>query len=163
MPHVAVDGDLAFAQRFEIDDGAQRPADEALDFLRAAALLAGGGFAAHAVAGGARQHAVFGRHPALAAVAQPRRRLVFQAGGDEHMRVAELDETGAFGMFGDVALEGNLAHLIGFSAGRPHCELLIEICGKCFRPVRQARECRCRDARENPFCAYPRNHYIPVE
>nr|WP_314091084.1 hypothetical protein [uncultured Shinella sp.] len=27
-------------------------------------------------------------------------------------------------MFGHVALEGNLAHLIGFSAGRPHDELL---------------------------------------
>jgi hypothetical protein len=42
------------------------------------------------------------------------------------MRVAELDETGSLGMLGNVALEGNLAHLVGFSAGRPHRELLSE-------------------------------------
>jgi hypothetical protein len=45
------------------------------------------------------------------------------------MRIAELDETGAFGMLGNVALEGNLAHLVCFSAGRPHCELLSVISG----------------------------------
>ena len=128
LDDVAVDGDLALAERFEVDDGAQRPADEALDFLRATALLAGGGFTLHAVAGGARQHAVFGRHPALAAVAQPRRRLVLKACRHQNVRIAELDETGPLGMLGNVALEGNLAHLIGFSAGRPHCELLSEIC-----------------------------------
>jgi hypothetical protein len=66
LDDVAVDGDLAFAERFEIDHGAHGAADQALDFQRAAGLLAGGGLAAHAVAGGARQHAVFGGHPAAA-------------------------------------------------------------------------------------------------
>ncbi|MNZ75518.1 hypothetical protein D3C78_939960 [compost metagenome] len=116
LDDVAVDADLAFAECLQINNGAQRAADEALDFLRAAALLAGGGFALHALMGGARQHAVFGGDPALAAVAQPWRRLFFQAGGDEHMRVAEFYQTGTFGMFREIALEGNLAHLVGFSA-----------------------------------------------
>jgi hypothetical protein len=40
------------------------------------------------------------------------------------MRVAELHQAGAFCMLGKVALERNLAHLIGFSAGWPHCNLL---------------------------------------
>jgi hypothetical protein len=116
LDDVAVDGDLLFAERFEIDDGAQGAADQALDFLGAAALLSGSGFALHAVACGARQHAVFGGDPALAAVAQPRRRLFFQARGAQHMGVAELDEAGTFGMFGEIALERDLAHLVQLSA-----------------------------------------------
>ncbi len=79
LDDVAVDRDLALAERCQIDHGAQRAADQALDFLGAAALLAGGCFARHALAGGARQHAVFGRHPALAGVAQPWRRLFLKA------------------------------------------------------------------------------------
>ena len=116
LDHVAVDADLALTQRLQINDGAQRTTDEALDFLRATALLAGGSLALHAFMGGARQHAIFGGDPALAAVAQPRRRLLFKTGGNEHMRVAEFHETGTFGMFREIALEGNLAHLVGFSA-----------------------------------------------
>ena len=41
LDDVAVDGDLPLAERLEIDDGAQRAADQPLDFLGAAALLAG--------------------------------------------------------------------------------------------------------------------------
>ena len=40
LEHVAVDGDLALAERLQVDHGAQRAADQALDLLRAAALLA---------------------------------------------------------------------------------------------------------------------------
>ena len=65
--------DLALAQRRHVDDGAQAAADQALDFLGAAGLLAGRRFAPHAVMGGARQHAVFRRHPALAGAAQETR------------------------------------------------------------------------------------------
>ena len=42
----------------------KRAADQPLDFDGAAALLAGGGLAAGALGGGARQHAVFGGDPA---------------------------------------------------------------------------------------------------
>jgi hypothetical protein len=41
LDHVAVQRDLAFAQPRQIDGGAQRPADQALDFLGAAGDLAG--------------------------------------------------------------------------------------------------------------------------
>ena len=47
-------------------DRAQRAADQALDFLGAAGLLAARGFAVAARIRGARQHAVFGGQPALA-------------------------------------------------------------------------------------------------
>jgi hypothetical protein len=104
----------------QIDNGAQRAADQALDFQRAAALLAGGGLAAHAVAGRARQHAVFGRHPALAAPCAARRNPLFEAGGAQHMGVAELDQAGALGVFGHAALETDCPHLICFPARWTH-------------------------------------------
>ena len=46
LDHVAIDRDLALAERLQVDRGAQAAADQALDFHRAAALLAGGGLAA---------------------------------------------------------------------------------------------------------------------
>ena len=60
-------------------DRAQRAADQPLDLLRAAADLAGAGLALRARRRGARQHAVFGRDPALAGVAQERRHAVLDA------------------------------------------------------------------------------------
>src|SRR6185437_11510685 len=45
LQHVAIDRDRARSERLEIGHGAQRPADEALDLLRAAALLAARRFA----------------------------------------------------------------------------------------------------------------------
>ena len=41
LQHVAIERDGAFAERLQIDDGAQRATDEPLNFQRAAALLAG--------------------------------------------------------------------------------------------------------------------------
>lgn len=116
LDDVAVDGNLLFPKRAQVHHGAKRAADQALDFLGAPALLAGRSFALHPITGRARQHAVFGRHPALAAVAKPCRRLLLKARGAEDVGVAEADEAGPFRMFREVALEGNLAHLVGFSA-----------------------------------------------
>ena len=45
LDHVAVERDLALAERLQVDHGAQRAADQPLDLQRAAALLAGGGLA----------------------------------------------------------------------------------------------------------------------
>ena len=67
LQHVAVDRDRALAERLQVDHRAQRAADQALDLLRAAGLLAARRLARRARMGGARQHAVFGRDPALAA------------------------------------------------------------------------------------------------
>ena len=98
LQHVAVDRDRALAERAQIDDGAQRAADEPLDLLRAPALLALGGFARGARVRGARQHAVLGGDPALALAAQERRHAFLDAGGAQHARIAELDQHRAFGV-----------------------------------------------------------------
>ena len=66
LEHVAIERDLVLAQRLHVDHGAERAADQPLDFLRPARLLARGRLAARAGVGRARQHAVFGGHPAVA-------------------------------------------------------------------------------------------------
>jgi hypothetical protein len=100
----------------QVEHAAQRAADQALDLLRAAALLALGRLAVAARVGGARQHAVLGGHPALAAAALVRRHLLLHRGGAQHARVAEGHQHRAFGMAGVAALSvtGRSA-----SAGRP--------------------------------------------
>src|SRR3546814_20300475 len=62
---------------------------------------------------GAREHAIFRRHPALALAAQPRRKLSFDRGGAEHARVAEADEATSLGMTGEAGFHGDRPHLVG--------------------------------------------------
>ena len=116
LQHVAVQGDGAFAQRPAVHAGAQGAADQALDLQRAAALLAACGLAVAAGVGGARQHAVLGRHPALALAAQEARHLVVDAGGAQHPGVAEADQHRAFRVPGVVAQDADVAHLVGLAA-----------------------------------------------
>ena len=112
LQHVAIDDDLAFAQRRKIarPRASERP-DQALDFLGAAGLLARRRLAPHALMGGAGQHAIFRRHPALAGALQEGRRFFLQAGGDQDMGVAEFDQAGAFGMLGNARFQADGAHL----------------------------------------------------
>src|SRR5690606_16734631 len=112
LEDVAIDADLALAERLQIDHRTERAADETLDFLRAAGLLALRGLAAHALMGGARQHAVFRRDPALPAALQEGRDTLFKACGAQHMGIAEADEAGAFGMFGNAGLEADGPHFL---------------------------------------------------
>ena len=88
-------------------------ADQALDFLRAAGLLALGRFAVGAFMRAARQHAVFGRHPAEPGIAQEGRNFFIDAGGAQHMRIAEFGEARAFGIFGGAGLKRDVAQGIG--------------------------------------------------
>jgi hypothetical protein len=118
LEHVAIDADLALAQRREIGDGAQTPADQALDLVSAAGLTAARGFAVGAGVGRARQHAVFRRHPAAPGVAQKGRRLVLDRGAAQHAGIAERGQARAFGVFGGVGLEAHGAHRIGGTARR---------------------------------------------
>src|SRR5262249_24455311 len=120
LQDVAVDADLALAQSFEVGDGAQRAADEALDLLRPAALAAARGLAVGARRGGARQHAVFGGDPAVAAVAQARRYLLLEAGGAEDVGVAEPRKARALGIFREADLERNRAKRVVGAAGGAH-------------------------------------------
>ena len=69
--------------------------------------------------GGARQHAVFGGHPALRLAAQKGRHAVLDAGRAQHPRRAESHQHRAFRMLGIAALEAQLAQFVGRPAARP--------------------------------------------
>jgi len=60
--------------------------------MGAPGLLALGGLAPAAGVGGPRQHAVLGGDPALALAAQEAGDALFQAGGHQHLGVAEADQ-----------------------------------------------------------------------
>src|SRR3546814_1765462 len=89
--------------------------DQPLDFLRAARLFAPGRLAVAARVRGAREHPVFGGHPALALAAQPGRQAFLDARGHQHARVAEADQHRPLGMAGEVRFDRHGAHLIGRS------------------------------------------------
>src|SRR3546814_2951052 len=84
LQHIAIERDRAFAERGAIHAGTQAAPDQALNLQRASALLAAGRLALAAAMGGARQHAVFGSHPALALATQKTRYTIFHAGGAQH-------------------------------------------------------------------------------
>jgi hypothetical protein len=84
LQHVAVQVDGALAQLLEVEHRTHGAADQALDFLGAAALLAARGFAVAAGVGGARQHAVFGRDPAFAAALFVAGHFFFHRRGAQH-------------------------------------------------------------------------------
>src|SRR5208337_4726634 len=128
LQHVAIDGYLAFAEPRQIDDGAQRPPDQPLDLLGAAGNAPRRRLALGPRQGGARQHRIFGRHPAPPLAAQPRRRLVLERSGAKHMRVAEADKARPFSVTRDPTLERDLAHFIGGAFGRTHRSNLSRQC-----------------------------------
>ena len=120
LEDVAVDGNRAFAERRQINYGAQRAANQALDFHGAPLLFAACGFAHGALVRGARQHAVFCRDPALIFAAQERRHLFFDAGGAEDVGVAAADECRTFGVFIDAAFDADGAELVGAAVTGAH-------------------------------------------
>ena len=120
LDDVAIDGDLPLAERRQIDDRAQAASDQALNFDRAAALLAGGGLAARTLEGRARQHAVFRGDPAARLALEPGRQPIFQRRGHQYMGIAEFHEAGAFGVFHHASLQRHGAQLVGLSAAWPH-------------------------------------------
>ena len=85
----------------------------------------------------ARQHAVLGRDPALAAAALVRGHLLLHRGGAQHLGGAELDQHRAFGMDGEAARDADGAQLVGGTAAAS-CKLSwSENCGafrSCGRP-----------------------------
>ena len=70
--------------------------------------------------GGARQHAVFGRHPTLIFAAQKGRYFFFNAGGAEDVGVAAADKRRAFGVFIDTAFDADGAKLVGAAVTGAH-------------------------------------------
>ena len=108
--------DGAFAQKRQVKHGAQRAPDQALDFLGTPALLAARRLAVAAGVGGARQHAVFGCHPAFAAAFFVARHFFFDRGGTQHLGVAKLDQHRALGMHGVAARDAHRPQLISGAA-----------------------------------------------
>src|SRR6185312_14230900 len=95
-----------------------RSADEALDLLRSAALLAACGLARRARVGRAGQHPVFRGDPTLILAAQERGHGVLDAGGTQHLRIADFDQYSALGVLGEPARESDRAHLFGRASAR---------------------------------------------
>src|SRR5690606_17264342 len=107
---------------------------------RAPALLAGRSLAAHALAGRARQHSVFRRHPAAPGIAHPARYSFLKACRAEHVRVAELDEARAFRMLGDAAFKGNRAHFVVLALGWTHEKHSPDRFGRLVTPRTRGRK-----------------------
>src|SRR5690606_6916655 len=98
LDHVAIDADLALTNEVECGHGAQRAADQALDFLGPAGLLAACGLAVGAAVGGPGQHAVFGGDPDFALVTKPGGDAIIEACGTDHLGDPKPDEAGALRM-----------------------------------------------------------------
>ena len=116
LQHVAIDRDRALAERLQIDHRAQRAADEPLNLQRAPALLAGRRFTPAARVRRARQHAVLGRDPAAAGVAQERGHVSSTLAVHSTRVSPNSIEHRAFGMPGETAGDAHRPQLIGSAA-----------------------------------------------
>ncbi|MNC28245.1 hypothetical protein D3C75_764440 [compost metagenome] len=61
----------------------------------------------------ARQHTIFSSDPTLSLAFQKARNTLFNGGGTKYFSIAELDQHGAFCVFGVITGQGDWAHLIG--------------------------------------------------
>ena len=101
-----------FAELFAVHNGAQTPANQALNLLRAPRLFAAGSFTVGAGTGRARQQPIFSRHPAFAFAAKEIRHADRHTGGTEHMRITRTHENAAFSIFGEAPSDFNRAERI---------------------------------------------------
>ena len=106
------------AERREIEHCPQAAPDQALDLLRAPALLAARGLAIGARVRRARQHAVLGGDPALALAFQERRDALLDTRGADDAGVAKLDQHRAFRMLGEIAQQAHRTQLVGTPPAR---------------------------------------------
>ena len=113
-------GLLDGAHQLEFGDGSERPADEALNFLRAATDLAGRRLTRRARVGRAREHAVFGRDPAFASVAPERGHAILDARCADDVCAARGDEHGPLGVAEVLRRDHDRAELIGLSGINAH-------------------------------------------
>src|SRR4029079_16014852 len=118
LDDVPVNADLALAELGQSNDGAEGAANQTLYLLRPPRGVPYRHLAAHAVVGGARQHAVLGRHPTAPLTLEPGGHALFQARRTQDMGIPELNETGTFCVLGNSALNGYAASLVGDAVRR---------------------------------------------
>lgn len=118
LEDITVDPEGVLTEFFEIEDGAEGAADEALDFNGAAVEFAAGDIALFAFVRAVGEEGVFGGEPAAgdALLFHPRRNFGLDGGGADDPRGAVGDEHRTGGVRGDVGLEGNGAELVGLAA-----------------------------------------------
>ena len=118
LQDVAVHPDGAGAQLLQVEGRAHRPADQALDLLRATVDLALGDVALFALQGGVGEHRVLGRDPAAgdALLLHPARHGILDRDAANDARVAPFDQGRAGGVGRDVVLEAHGADLAGRAA-----------------------------------------------
>src|ERR1700757_540889 len=112
LDDVAVDPDSPLAQFFQVRYGAQGTADETLNFVGTSGGASFAHFARRTRQSRARKHAVFARHPALAAVAEEGGDGLFDGSGADDAGVADFDERGAFGGVDEVREDGDGPDLV---------------------------------------------------
>jgi hypothetical protein len=120
VQHVAIERDRHLPHGRPVHHGAQRAADETLDLLGAAGLLATGGLALAPFMRGARKHAVFGRDPAQPLIAQERRHPALDARDTQNFGRAHADERRPLGVAGEAGRDRDRAQQIRGAAGWSH-------------------------------------------
>ena len=113
LEDVAVEDNCSFTKQLHVDDGAQAAADEALDFMGAAADFAAFAFARGAGDGGAGKHGVLGGDPSAAGVTEPSGDALLDGGIGQDAGIAEADEDGSFGGLDEAGEELEGAQLVG--------------------------------------------------
>ena len=125
LQHVAVDDDLPLAERDHVAHGAQRPADQSLDLLRATRRTALLHLASNPFGRRPGKHRVLRRDPSLAAAAHPAGDVLVDRRGAQHPRATERHEDRARGRLGEVAFERDRSQLVGLPAVDSHVWVLI--------------------------------------
>src|SRR5579862_2326026 len=119
LQDVAVQVDRSLAERLEIDHRAQRPADQALDLDRPAALPPARRLPLRPVAGRGRKQRVLSRHPATAALVEPARHPLRDRRGTEDAGLPLRPEHHPVRLFEKGRVGDNRAELVGPPAVGP--------------------------------------------
>jgi hypothetical protein len=102
---------LPFAERLQIDHGAEGAANEALDLLASPRLTPRCRLPARSFGRRPRQHPIFGGDPAPALAFHPRRDPLLKACCAKHVSIPEFDKARSFRMKRESALEANGAQI----------------------------------------------------
>ena len=111
--------------------------------MRAAALAAMRGLAAHALAGRAGQHPIFCRDPTLLLTPQKGRHAVVDRGVAQYAGIAELHQHRALGVLRVVAGDLHRPHLVGRAIAGAHACAFLSGCQPGFYTIGLVAWLRC--------------------